>query len=64
MHVNMKNHNTSRLFPGVKIEENFHTIRVTKKFFVTMATNTARKEHKKNQKKNYKRVKSKLMHTK
>ena len=29
-----------------------------------MATNTARKEHKKNQKKNYKRVKSKLMHTK
>ena len=38
--------------------------KVTKKFFVTMTTNPARKEHKKNQKENYKRVKSKLMYTK
>ena len=29
-----------------------------------MTTNTARKDHKKNQKENYKRVKSKLMYTK
>ena len=60
----MKNHNTSRKLSNVKVEENFHTVRVTKKFFVTMATNTARKEHKKNQKENYKIVESKLMHTK
>ena len=60
----MKNHNTFRKLSSVKVEENFHTVRVTKKFFVTMATNTARKEHKKNQKENYKIVESKLMHTK
>ena len=60
----MKNHNTSRLLSSIKVEENFHTLRVTKKFFVTMATSTTRKEHRKNQKENYKIVKSKLMHTK
>ena len=59
----MKNDNTSRQLSGVEVEENFHTIRVTKKFFITMATNTARKEHK-NQKENYKIVISKLMHVK
>ena len=47
-----------------KVEENFHTKRVTKKFFVTMTTNITRKECTKNHKDNYKRVKGKLTHTK
>ena len=47
-----------------KVEENFHTGRVTKKFLVTMTTNIARKEHTKNHKENYKRVKQKLICTK
>ena len=37
-----------------KVEENFHTKRVTKKLFVTMTINITRKEHTKNHKKNYK----------
>ena len=38
--------------------------RLTKKLFVTMTSNIARKEHTKNHKDNYKRVKQKIILTK
>ena len=39
-----------------KVEENFHTKRLTEKFLVTMTTNIARKEHMEKHKENYERV--------
>ena len=55
--MNMKKRDTSRYLWCYKGEENFHTKRVTKKFFVTMTTNIAREEHTKHHKENDKRVK-------
>ena len=45
------------IFWCYKVEENFYIKRVTKKLFVIMASNIARKGHTKNHKENYKRVK-------
>ena len=53
-HVNLKKLNIAWC---QKVEEIFYIKRVTKKFFVTMTSNIARKEHTKNHKENYKRVK-------
>ena len=57
MDINMKNLNTSRLLPGVTKLSVFHIKRATKTLFVTMISNIARKEHTKNHKENYKKVK-------
>ena len=48
----------SRLLPGVtKLKKIFTQKELTKKFFGIMTTNIIRKEHTKNHKENYKRVK-------
>ena len=39
-----------------KVEENFHTKRLTEKFLVTMTSNIARKEDMEKHKENYERV--------
>ena len=53
-HVNLKKLNIAWC---QKVEENFYIKRVTKKFFVTMTSSMGGKEHTKNHKENYKRVK-------
>ena len=53
-HINLKKLNNVWCY---KIEENFYIKRAAKKLFVTMTSNIARKEHTKNHKENYKRVK-------
>ena len=53
-HINLKKLNFVWCY---KVEENFYIKRVTKKLFVTMTSNIAGKEHTKNHKENYKRVK-------
>ena len=53
-HINLKKFNIVWRY---KAEENFYIKRVTNKLFVTMTSNIARKEHTKNDKENYKRVK-------
>ena len=58
IYINLKKHNASGLLFGAKkVEENLHTKRVNKKFFVTVTTDIARTEQTKNHKENYKRVK-------
>ena len=53
-HINLKKLNIVWCY---EVEESFYTKRVNKKFFVTKTSNIARKEHTKNHKENYKRVK-------
>ena len=60
MHINKKKQYLNRLLSDVM---KLITKRVTKKLFLTMATNITRKEHK-NHKENYRRVKQKLICTK
>ena len=54
MHINLKKLN---IFWCYKVEDNFYIKRVTKKLFVTMISYITRKEHTKNHKESYKRVK-------
>ena len=53
----MKTHNMHRLLSGVTKSKKIFTKKDQLKFFVTMTTNITSKEHPKNHKEYYKRVK-------